>query len=215
MHKHRLFEILNKFKKNKLNKFSGSLVSLNKYNDYVNHQKEKTLDPERIKKLLGEDWDIKVEGFKKIFKRNIKYVSGKKNAICLGSRTGQEVKALIDMGVTAVGIDLVPFPPYTIEGDIHDIKYADQEFDLVFTNIFDHSLYPDKLCSEIERITKPNAIIILNLIVGIKPDNYAENTVNNPQKVTELFKKVKIKESKEINNIFDSLNWELVLEKLK
>ena len=46
-----------------------------------------------------------------------------KKGVCLGSRTGQEVKALIDLGIDAIGIDLVEFPPYTIVGDVHNMQF--------------------------------------------------------------------------------------------
>ena len=44
------------------------------YSEYIIHQKNKTLNPERIKKWFGEEWGIKYEGFLEIFKRNSKYV---------------------------------------------------------------------------------------------------------------------------------------------
>lgn len=184
------------------------------YSEYIIHQKNKTLNPERIKKWFGEEWEIKYEGFLEIFKRNIKYVSGKKNALCLGSRTGQEVKALIDLGVTAQGIDLVPFPPYTIEGDIHNINKDSESLDLIFTNIFDHSLYPDKFCSEMERICKSSGHIIIHIQKGIDGDIYSENVVRDPKVIINLFKFSKLVESRSIRNTFDLMNWEIILEKI-
>jgi SAM-dependent methyltransferase len=185
------------------------------YKDYVNHQTEKTTDPERVKKWLNDEWESKVVGFKEIFIRNQIYVHGKQRALCLGSRTGQEVKALLDMGITAIGIDLIPFPPYTIEGDIHGLVFKNNEFDLVFTNIFDHSLFPEKFCLEMERVCKPAGIIIIHLLLGPNKDEYTETVVSNPEKVVALFKSIEIKESREIKNSIDMLNWELVLEKSK
>ncbi len=183
------------------------------YNDYENHQKEKTTDPERVKKWLNEEWDIKINGFKEVFQRNWKYLEGKQKAICMGARTGQEVKALLDMGINAIGIDLVPFLPYTVEGDIHALNYNDNEFDFVFTNIFDHSLHPDVFCSEMERVCKSEGIIIIHLQLGLE-DEYTEVVVYNPKKVIELFDSVVVKESRRIRNTFDVMSWELILEKV-
>jgi len=180
------------------------------YEDYVLKQKEKTLDPQRIKRWQGEEWQIKVDGFNRVFDRNAKYVSEATNALCLGSRTGQEVAALRDRGIATIGIDLVEFLPYTITGDIHDLQFGDREFDLVFTNIFDHSMYPDKLVSEMERVCK--GFMILNLQVGIKGDNYSENFVDKPESVVKLFKS-ELVESRKIDNQFDGMNWELVFKK--
>ena len=69
---------------------------------------------------------------------------------------------------------MVPFEPYTIEGDIHNLNYNDGEFDLVFTNIIDHSLYPEKFCSEMERAVKSEGIIVIHLQLGSDLDRYTE-----------------------------------------
>jgi len=184
------------------------------YNEYLNHQKEKTIDPERVKKWSTDEWQIKVDNFKTIFQRNIEYIENRHNAICLGSRTGQEVKALLDLGINAIGIDLVPFEPYTIEGDIHNLNFMDGKFDLSFTNIFDHSLYPEKFCSEMERIVSKNGIIIIHLLIGSQTDDYTETVIYNPQNVIKMFNFVEVMESRKIKNPSDSLNWELILKKI-
>lgn len=198
-----------------LSKFGPGIAlthAYSSYNEYEEHQKKKTNDPERINKWLNEEWKIKLEGFQEIFQRNSKYVNDKNHAICLGARTGQEVKALMDLGVSAIGVDLVPFPPYTVKGDIHKLSYSDEEFDLVFTNIFDHSLYPDIFCAEMERVCEQGGIIIIHLQLGLK-DDFTEVVVSNPQKVLALFDSIEVKESRRISTTFDVMNWELVLER--
>lgn len=196
--------------------FDGKIKLLNRhssYESYLNKQIEKTLDPKRISIWQNDEWQIKVEGFKKIFDRNWKYIKNKKKAICLGSRTGQEVFVLREMGMDAIGIDLVEFPPYTIKGDIHDLKFDDNKFDLVFTNIIDHALYLDKFFSEVERVSKKEAIIILNLQVKIPIDDYSENIINDPIKIIEMFKFCKLLNKGNIKNSFDSMNYEIILQK--
>ena len=183
------------------------------YTDYINHQKEKTLDPQRIQKWLGEEWEVKVDGFREIFNKNWEYIKDKENGLCLGSRTGQEVKALQSLGIPAIGVDLVPFEPYTIEGDIHDLEFGDGEFGFLFSNVFDHSLYPEKFCSEMERVLRPGGIIILHLQIGEDLDEYTETYVYDPDKVVILFTNTNVLESRAIQHSFDSMDWELVLEK--
>ena len=192
------------------------IIYLNKYaeySNYIKHQKNKTTDPKKIKKWLGEEWEIKYKGFYQIFTRNKKYIFNKKNAICLGSRTGQEVKALIDLGINAMGLDLVAFPPYTIEGDIHNIDKQSNSIELIFTNIIDHSLFPEKFCSEMERICKSNGHIIIHLQRGIEGDLYSENMINDPDVIINFFKIAKVLESRAIKNNFDMMNWEIILQK--
>ena len=192
------------------------IIYFNKYNnysDYLDHQRKKTTNPDKIKVWLGEEWDIKYYGFLELFKKNKKFIENKKNALCLGSRTGQEVKSLIDLGIDAKGIDLVPFPPYTIEGDIHNINIPDNSIDLIFTNIVDHSLYPKKFCSEMERISNSKGIIIIHLQRGIDGDIYSENLIRDPEEIISYFKNFKLVENRKIKNSFDLMNWEIILEK--
>ena len=109
------------------------------------------------------------------------YWKNKKEAICLGARTGQEVYVLRELGLNCIGIDLVDFPPYTIKGDIHNLEFEDEKFDLIFTNILDHSLDLEKFISEMERVCVKDGIIILNTQENIPGDDYSENVINSPE----------------------------------
>ena len=83
--------------------------------DYINHQKAKTTDPSKIKKWLGEEWNIKLNGFKEIFSQYDETFNKNGKCVGLGARTGQEIAALRDLGYNdSIGIDLVPFEQYTI-----------------------------------------------------------------------------------------------------
>ena len=184
-----------------------------RYEDYVNKQLEKTLDPNRIKKWKGKEWQIKVDGFRHLFKRNEEFLQNKKNSICLGARTGQEVFVLRELGIDSIGIDLVEFPPYTVKGDIHNLEFGDEKFDLIFTNILDHSLYLDKFISEMERVCMKNGIIILNTQENIPGDDYSENVINDPEPIIKIFKNSTLIKNRKIKNIFDQMNRELVFKK--
>ena len=183
------------------------------YENYVKKQIEKTLDSKRISRWKGVEWQIKVDGFENLFKRNKEYITNKKKALCLGSRTGQEVFVLRKLGMEAIGIDLVEFPPYTIKGDIHNLFYEDGIFDLVFTNILDHSLYLQKFISEMERVSTKGGIIILNIQENMTFDDYSENIINDSKPILELFKNSSLLKSRKIKNTFDGMNRELIFEK--
>ena len=210
----RLKKIYNIFKTFFRKSLKTNLNKYDSYEAYIKHQKIKTTDQDRIKKWLNEEWEIKYNGFIEIFSRNNKYIKNKNNAICLGARTGQEVKALIDLGVNAIGIDLVAFPPYTIEGDIHNLQFKDNTVDLEFTNIMDHSLYPEIFISEMERVCAIDGIIILHLQLGNNIDAFTENIIHKPNKIISFFKKCKIIESKSIKNLHDQMHWEIILKKI-
>ena len=203
------YEYLSKYLNGKVKIFNRH----SSYEDYIKKQKEKTLDPKKILKWKGVEWQIKVDGFENLFKRNKEYITNKKKALCLGSRTGQEVFVLRKLGMDAIGIDLVEFPPYTIKGDIHNITYEDGIFDLVFTNILDHSLYLQKFVSEMERVSTKGGIIILNIQENIPIDDYSENIIHDTKPIIELFKNSVLLKNRRIKNTFDSMNRELIFEK--
>ena len=162
---------------------------------------------------MSNEWDIKLHGFRKLFERNSDYVSKATNCVCLGARTGQEVAALRELGKKAIGVDLVEFAPYTKQGDIHKLEHQNNEFDFVFTNIFDHSLFPDKFISEMERVCAKGGYIIVNLQLHILGDDYSENITNDPKEVIKLFNISSVAKSYKIKNQFDGMNWELIMRK--
>jgi len=207
----KIYNILKKFSKKNL---ETNLHKYNTYDAYIKHQKVKTTDQNRIHKWQNNEWEIKYNGFRKIFSRNNKYIKNKNNAICLGSRTGQEVKALQDLGLNTIGVDLVAFPPYTDEGDIHNLKYDDSSFDFIFTNIMDHSLNPKKFILEMERVCIDQGIIIVHLQLGENIDRYTENIIHSPKSIISLFNACKLLESNPINNLHDQMHWEIILKKI-
>jgi len=76
---------------------------------------------------MGEVGEIKLDGFTGVFQRNWDCIHDKEKALFFCSRTEQEVEALQALGISAIGIDLVPFESYLCEGDIHNLKLLDDE----------------------------------------------------------------------------------------
>ena len=185
-----------------------------KYNDYINLQKEKTTDPARRKKWLNEEWDLKLKGFERIFNNNKEYIGDK--CLCIGARTGQEVQALINIGKDAIGIDLVPCEPLVIEGDFHDLPYEDNSFDFIFSNVFDHALYPDKFCSEALRVLKPEGYILFHLQLNVPNDKYGIMDVNDlGQDFLRYLTSYRVNKITEIHHPeFSTFNREIVIEKI-
>ena len=151
------------------------------YKDYVQFQSEKTLNPEKRKKWLGEEWDLKLDGFKGEFSKFGDTINKDTRALCIGARTGQEVVALKEIGVSEViGIDIVPHPPHVIQGDMHDLDFEDNTFDFIYTNVLDHSVDPKKMMSEMERVLKVGGYIFLQCQFGIDQDQYTESIIEHP-----------------------------------
>ena len=181
------------------------------YQTYLDHQKEKSLNGERIEKWLNEDWEPKVEMFLNHFKRNINYLNGGK-ALGICARTGQEIEALNELGMDAIGIDIVAYPPLVIFGDAHKLPFKDNQFDFVFSNSIDHSIYPRLFLNEMLRVLKTNGYGMLHLQITDKVDEYAENIILNEKSVTDLLTHQKIVENREIKDI--CYNREIVFKKL-
>ena len=182
----------------------------NNYQQYLDHQKEKSLNTKRIKKWLNEDWQPKVDMFLKHFKRNQEYISGK--ALCICARTGQEVDALNQLGIDAIGIDIVAYPPLVIEADAHDLPFMGNTFDFVFSNSLDHSIYPSKFLSEMKRVLKPSGFGLLHLQITDEVDIYAENIIFNTESVIDRLTSSKIIENRQIKDIW--YNREIIFKKL-
>jgi len=181
------------------------------YLDYLKKQKEKTLDPTRRAKWLGEEWDTKIKEFKEIFEEHKDILKNCKNALCVAARTGQEVQALQDMGIEAIGIDIVPCPTLVIEGDMHNIPYPDKSFDFVYSNSFDHSLYPDKFVKELERVARK--YILLQLQVGVGQDEYTATRISSSEDVIKLFNYFEVIKNKQLPQMRLGMNWDLLLAK--
>ncbi len=185
------------------------------YEDYLTHQKQKTTDPIRRERWLGEQWATKVTYFTQKFEAyGREFFKPEFNtAIGLGARTGQEIEAFKNLGFEAVGIDLVPCEPLVVAGDIHDVPFEASSFDVVFTNVFDHSLYPDKFVAEIERLLKPGGIAVMHLAVGKNTDQFGVTDVIEADGVIDLFQSSRVLKSNKMEPRA-GMTWELLTERL-
>lgn len=86
-----------------------------------------------------------------------------KTVLCLAARLGTEVRAFLDRGAFAIGIDLNPggASRYVLEGDFHQIQFPDKSVDVIYTNSLDHLYDKSKLAREIRRVLKKSGIAIV------------------------------------------------------
>lgn len=182
------------------------------YDAYVRHQKEKTTDPIRREKWLGQEWQLKLDGFRETFEQRRDLLG--KHALCLGARTGQEVRALLDLGIEALGIDLVPCEPLVHLGDIHALDLEDDSFDFIFSNVFDHALYPDRFVAEMERVCRPTGHMLLQFQIDLCQDVYTATVIENVAKdVVPLFRNSTVVEDGAIAQNFAAMNHELLMRR--
>jgi ubiquinone/menaquinone biosynthesis C-methylase UbiE len=100
------------------------------------------------------------------------------------------------LNLDVIGIDLVPFDPYVVFGDFHSIPFESKRFSFLFTNSFDHSLYPDKMIKEMCRITVPKGIIVLHVSLKAKTDAFGVTEVGNVKELLKFFENCQVLASK-------------------
>lgn len=183
------------------------------YGDYIAHQKEKTLDPVRREKWLNEEWQPKLDYFKSEFERFVGLLPENPTGIGLASRTGQEVAAMQELGLNAIGIDIVPNPPLVVLGDLHSVPFSDNSFDFAFTNAVDHALYPDKFMSEARRVLKPNGLFLMHISLDADSDEYGEIVVRHPAALTSLFGDCEIIKSEPMSP-WGGMDYRILLRKI-
>jgi SAM-dependent methyltransferase len=91
-----------------------------------------------------------------------------RSVLCLGAREGAEVRAFIERGAFAVGVDLNPgrANPWVVTGDFHRLQYGDRSLDLVYTNSIDHVFELDRLLAEVTRVLKPGGLFLVEIGLG-------------------------------------------------
>ncbi len=100
------------------------------------------------------------------------------SVLCLGARLGAEVRAFIDRGCFAVGLDLNPGEGnrHVLYGDFHQLHFASDSVDVIFTNALDHVFNLSIFINQICRVLKPNGLLIMDLVrgsgEGVKPSVY-------------------------------------------
>lgn len=91
-----------------------------------------------------------------------------RRVLCLAARQGTEVRAFIDEGAFAVGIDLNPGRDnrYVMVGDFHDLQFADGTVDVVFTNSLDHAFDLARILTGVKRVLTPDGVLICEVGLG-------------------------------------------------
>lgn len=131
------------------------------YSQYINHQSRKTTNPKKLDLWLEEDFYNKKKNiFINLFERYKDYIIDKK-CLSIGSRVGNEVLALKNFTSEVIGIDIVPYKDLVIKGDMHNLEFKDNQFDFIFTNIIDHSLYPQRFFDQVYSKLKHGGVFFL------------------------------------------------------
>jgi len=132
------------------------------YQDYIEHQKAKLATHD-----FG-DYDVK---FREALRARLALLAidwRALNDLCVAARIGTEVKAFLDLGCRAIGIDLNPGKEnqYVVEGDFHNLAFPAQSMDVVYTNSLDHAFDIERVAKEVARVLKPNGLLLVEAGTG-------------------------------------------------
>ena len=139
------------------------------YEQYVEHQREKleTIRRRFSHEILPEyDVTFREALRDRLSKLDIDWSHS--NALCLAARIGTEVKAFLDVGAFAIGIDLNPGEEnkYVVTGDFHNLQYADHSIDVIYSNSLDHAFDMEKILTEARRVLRPTGHLIVEPVQG-------------------------------------------------
>ena len=180
------------------------------YDAYVQHQETKTLTVKDGSCNELRSFQERQNTFAKLF--SVLEPKLPCRAICLGARRGEEVAALKNMGVDAIGIDLVPFRPLVHQGDIHDLPIWDKSVSLVYSNSIDHVLDLPQFAREVERVLQPGGLAMFHLQIGTWSDEVA-NQIDSVDEFFDLFSNMFIIDSRTVPTFLGGMNHVIVLEK--
>ena len=143
------------------------------YEQYLEHQKEKLeyLELDEYDRAFHDALLGRLEGLEEAG-----LLRPGDRVLCLAARIGTEVRAFIDAGCFAVGIDLNPGEGnrYVVVGDFHHIQFADASVDIVFCNALDHAFEIDRILSEVRRVLRHDGLFIVEALRGSDEDKEPE-----------------------------------------
>lgn len=129
------------------------------YETYLEHQRTK-LDAFRDRSIQKHDRRFHAALRERL--ADLPFPLARRSVLCLAARQGSEVRAFIDQGAFAVGIDLNPGRGnrYVVVGDFHDLQFADATVDVVYTNSLDHAFDLGRILAEVRRVLSREGVLI-------------------------------------------------------
>jgi SAM-dependent methyltransferase len=116
-----------------------------------------------------------------------------RSVLCLAARIGTEVKAFLDLGAFAVGIDLNPGADnrYVVHGDFHDLQFAPGSIEVVYTNSLDHAFDIERIGQQVMKVLKPGGLFVVEAVQGrdqgIKPGFFESFFWKNIDELVRVF----------------------------
>ncbi|KAL4189550.1 hypothetical protein AMTRI_Chr08g207680 [Amborella trichopoda] len=167
-----------------------------------------TVDESQKRLWTSKNWRKTVDFYSLSFQDLLKQslISSQSKALCVGTKDGQDVLALKELGVSdSIGISLNPSPPLVIYGDLFQQPFPEDTFDFEFSGNLDSTHLPENLASEMVRTLKPGGVLVLQ--TSHAKDMYSFNSF------IDLFKYCRVLQSRERNTTSLGVLREIVLIK--
>lgn len=145
------------------------------YDAYLREQLEETL---RKKRLFGR---VSFDVVPLVDMLASKHDINGNAVLCVGARQDDEIRYFRRRGAgRVVGIDLYDNGPDIVAMDMHDLKFPDGSFDVVYSrHSFEHAYDKHKAGREFVRVLKPGGIVVIEVPGRMKGGgdyNYFEGT---------------------------------------
>jgi len=134
------------------------------YGEYLDHQAAKL---DEIGDRLEETAAADLAEFQRRFE-SCTALQPRSRVLCLGARRGTEVDAFLHLGHFAVGIDLNPGEnnQFVLHGDFHELVFADDSVDVVYTNVLDHVFDLERAMAQVTRVLAPGGMMLAEILPG-------------------------------------------------
>ena len=168
------------------------------YEAYLEHQKAK------LETHDFADYDTEFRATLRERLATLDLVWPGRSVLCLAARIGTEVKAFLDLGSFAIGIDLNPGKEnrYVVQGDFHNLQFAPSSVDVVYTNSLDHAFDIDRIAREILRVLKSDGLLIVEAVQGrdqgVSPGFFESFFWKNIDELIGLFEKAGFKVTRRV-----------------
>jgi len=145
--------------------------SYESYKEYLSQQAQKLKIRPEFSKNMSDALRFRVGQRLEV---HADHIPARGSALCLGARIGGEVGAFIDHGYFAVGVDVNPGKSnkHVLYGDFHELQFADNSIDIIYTNSLDHVLNMEAVISEVVRTLQTGGIFMTENKGGTKEPGF-------------------------------------------
>jgi SAM-dependent methyltransferase len=130
-----------------------------KYDVYLRDQLQETLRKKRLKR------EVHLEVIPLIDMLASKYDIAGKSILCIGCRNTDEIRHFRKRGAGhVIGIDLYSSNPEILIMDMHDLKFPDGSFDVVYSrHSFEHAFDKQRAAQEFMRVLRSDGLVVIEV----------------------------------------------------